>query len=203
MIQANIRGTIRGRAPKKQPAFGRSTFYAPNVLARDFTPREPDRAWAADITYLPIRGRWLYLAVVIDLFSRRVVGWATATDQGAVLAIRALRMALRNRRPQPGLIHHSDRGTQYTAESYRKILADRAIVVSMSRTRECWDNAVAESFFGSLKAELMPRSGWHDRESAELAIGDYIEIFYNHQRRHTHNGYLSPVAAERSYREVA
>ncbi len=203
MIQANICGTVRGRSPKKSPAFSRSPFYAPNVLARDFAPQEPDCTWVADITYLPVRGHWLYLAVVIDLFSRKVVGWATALDQGSTLATQALKMALRNRKPKSGLIHHSDRGTQYTAESYRSILAQQAIVASMSRTRECWDNAVAESFFGSLKAELVPRSGWRDRETAELAIGDYIEIFYNHQRRHSYNGYISPANAERGDQRVA
>ncbi len=140
---------------------------------------------------------WLYLAVLLDAHSRRVVGWAMADHLRAELAANALAMALRARRPPPGLVHHTDRGSQYTAATYRAMLADREITVSMSRAGECLDNAVAESFFATLKAELVDAHTWPTRAAARTAIFEWIEVWYNRQRRHSTLGYLTPVAHER------
>jgi len=197
MRKAEISGKSRGRRRIGKWPSKDAPIFRPNILDRKFRVDRPDAAWVADITYLPIRGRWLYLAVVIDLFSRRVVGWATDVDQGAQIAQRALLMALRNRKPNRTLVH-SDRGPQYTATAYQELLAAHGLISSMSRTRNCWDNAVAETFFGSLKAELVPQRGWEDRRSADRAIAEYIELFYNHVRLHSYNNYLSPAAAEQA-----
>ena len=140
---------------------------------------------------------WLYLAVLLDAHSRRVVGWAMADHLRAELAANALAMALRARRPPPGLVHHTDRGSQYTAATYRAMLADREITVSMSRAGECLDNAVAESFFATLKAELVDTRAWPTRAAARLAIFEWVEVWYNRRRRHSTLGYLTPVAHER------
>jgi len=170
---------------------------APNVLQRDFTCSEPNRRWAGDITYVWTLTGWLYLAVILDLFSRRVVGWAmdSRLDTEA-LPLRALQMALADRMPDRGLIHHSDRGTQYTSEAYQNVLKARGIVCSMSRRGDCWDNAVIESFFATLKLDLVFRRAFRTREEARQAIFNYIEVFYNRQRRHSSLGYLSPVDFE-------
>jgi putative transposase len=171
---------------------------APNVLQRDFTSPAPNRRWVSDITYVWTRAGWLYLAVVLDLFSRRIVGWAMESNLDTEsLPLRALHMALFGRAPTRGLIHHSDRGCQYTSQAYRDALRTRAIVCSMSRRGDCWDNAVVESFFASLKLELIHRRSFRTREEARLAIFDYIEIFYNRQRRHSYLGYMSPEEFER------
>jgi putative transposase len=170
---------------------------APNLVARDFRAAAPNRLWLGDITYVATREGWLYLAVLLDAHSRRVVGWAMADHLRAELALDALAMALRARRPPPGLVHHTDRGSQYTAATYRATLAERAITVSMSRAGECLDNAVAESFFATLKAELVDTQAWPTRAAARLAIFEWIEVWYNRQRRHSTLGYLTPVAHER------
>ena len=170
---------------------------APNRLDRRFTPEGPNRAWATDITYIPTRQGWLYLAVVLDLYSRMVVGWAMQPYLDRRLVLAALQMAIVKRRPAPGLVHHSDRGVQYACEEYQRTLADAEIVASMSRKADCWDNAVVESLFSTLKQELVYRRTFTTRDEAKSAIFEYLEGFYNRRRRHSTLGYLSPVEYER------
>ena len=169
---------------------------AANTLNREFYPDRPDAVWTADITYVPTAEGWLYLAVVLDLFSRRVVGWATADHLRSELACGALRMALEHRRPGGGLLHHSDRGTQYASEAYQGLLAEHGIEPSMSRTGNCWDNAVTESFFSTAKRELTHHESYADREEARRSLFEYIEVFYNRQRLHSTLGYRSPAEYE-------
>jgi putative transposase len=169
---------------------------APNVLERNFEQEAPNKAWVTDVTYIFTAEGWLYLAVMVDLFSRRVVGWATSDTNDRLLALDALYQALHARRPGAGLVHHSDRGSPYASEDYRKALRDRGITASMSRTGDCWDNAVAESFFATLKGELVDHERYATRAAAVASIGDYIERFYNPQRRHSHLGYVSPIEFE-------
>ena len=180
---------------------------APNTLDRQFDVSaigQLNRVWAADITYIPTREGWLYLAVVIDLASRRVVGWATSTMLEKTLATTALAMALEQRRlmsngpsaPSASLLHHSDRGSQYASEEYRTLLSAYGIACSMSRRGNCWDNAVAESFFATLKTELVHDADWHTRAEARSALFEYIEVWYNRVRRHSTLGYRCPVQYE-------
>jgi transposase InsO family protein len=169
---------------------------AENVLAREFYPEKPDTVWAADITYIPTAEGWLYLAAVIDLCSRKVVGWATADHLRAQLPLEALRMALTHRRPTGELLHHSDRGVQYVSDAYQALLAGYGIEPSMSRTGNCWDNAVVESFFSTLKRELVHHESYADHEAARRSLFEYIEVFYNRRRRHSTLGYRSPVEFE-------
>jgi len=189
-----------GLRPKKARRFRRTTIAEPehpkadNVLDRQFSVESPDSAWAGDITYLWTREGWLYLAVILDLFSRRVIGWAVSFSLSQELAIRALDRALFERAPAPGLLHHSDRGSQYTSRQYQKRLEKHNLLVSMSRKGDCWDNAVVESFFATLKVEL--GDSFSSRRAAHLALADYIEVFYNRKRRHTAIGGISPVEAE-------
>ncbi len=170
---------------------------ATNVLNREFAVAGPNQAWVTDITYLWTREGWLYLAVVLDLFARRVVGWAMAEHLRTSLALEALHQALGRRLPAPGLVHHSDRGCQYASDAYRKVLKGHGLVCSMSRKANCWDNAVAESFFSTLKMELIHRRTWDDRATARLAVAEYIECFYNSERRHSTLDYHSPAEHER------
>lgn len=170
---------------------------SPNLLARRFTVAEPNRAWVTDMTYLWTLQGWLYLAVIIDLFSRRIVGWAMSECIDRKLALDALRMALAQRRPPRGLIHHSDRGSQYASGDYQQLLASHGLRGSMRRRGDCWDNAVAESFFASLKLELVYPAQWQSRAEARTAIFEYLEGFYNRRRRHSSLAYLSPVEFER------
>ena len=158
----------------------------------------PDRAWAGDITYLPTHQGWLYLAVLLDLASRRVVGWCAAPSLGQELTLGALHMALRQRRPVPGTLHHSDRGVQYASAAYQKALATHGLIPSMSRRGNCWDNAVLESFFATLKTELVSTANWATRHAAHRDLSEYIDIWYNHQRRHSTLGYRTPVEYERN-----
>jgi putative transposase len=176
---------------------------APNVLARQFDVngiRVLNRVWVADITYVPTREGFLYLAVVLDLASRRVVGWAMRDSVDAELALGAMRMAMAQRRPEPGLLHHSDRGVQYCCTAYQELLAAHGIEASMSRTGDCWDNAVAESFFATLETELIARhigtAAWATRREAQSAIFAYIATWYNTRRRHSTLGYRSPLRYE-------
>ncbi len=169
---------------------------APNLVARDFTASGPNRLWIGASTYLPTREGWLYLAVLLDTHSRRVVGWAMADHLRTELALDALAMALRARRPGAGLVHHTDRGSQYTAAAYQEALAARGLVCSMSRAGECLDNAMAESFFATLKAELVADQQWPTRAAARTAIFEWLEVFYNRQRYHSALAYRSPVAHE-------
>ncbi len=191
--------------PKKARRFRRTTIAepdhkkAPNVLGRQFTVDAPDTAWVGDITYLWTREGWLYLAVILDLFSRRVVGWAVSAHLGQEVATKALDRALFERGRPEGLLHHSDRGCQYTSNAYQKKLEDNGLIVSMSGKGNCWDNAVAESFFATLKVEL--GDSFSSRRAAHEALFDYIEVFYNRQRRHTTIGSISPMEAEARFYE--
>ena len=169
---------------------------AANQLNRNFTASAPNKIWVTDITYIWTREGWLYLAAILDLFSRRVVGWSLDSLLDRTLALDALGMALRTRCPEPGLLHHSDRGVQYASADYQSRLRERGIVCSMSRKGDCWDNAVAESFFSTLKAELVQRNDYVSRSQARASIFEYIEAFYNGRRRHSALGYVSPVAHE-------
>lgn len=169
---------------------------ATNVLNREFYPNEANAVWTADITYIATREGWLYLAVVIDLFSRRVVGWATADHMRTELIVDALRMALKHRRPTGPLLHHSDRGSQYASEAYQKVLEEHGIEPSMSRRGNCYDNAVTESFFSTLKRERVAHENYATHVEAHASLFEYIEIFYNRQRLHSTLGYRSPVDFE-------
>jgi putative transposase len=169
---------------------------APNLLDRNFRPAGPNQVWATDITYIETTQGWLYLAVVLDLFSRRVVGWSMQPFLDRRLVLAALGMAIKSRSPGPGLLHHSDRGVQYACDDYRRLLADTEIVPSMSRKGNCWDNAVVESFFSTLKQELVYRRCFKSHDDARIAIFDFIEAFYNRTRLHSTLGYLSPMQYE-------
>lgn len=168
---------------------------APNLLDRDFTAAAPDTVWLADISYIPTDEGWLYLAAVKDMATMEIVGWAMSDRLKAGLALDALTMAIGNRRPPPGLIHHSDRGVQYACDDYRKLLELHKMKASMSRKGNCLDNAPMESFFSSLKNELVHRTRFQTRRDAKAALFEYIEIFYNRQRRHSSIGYRTPTQA--------
>jgi putative transposase len=176
---------------------------APNVLARQFERAGPDQAWVTDITYIPTGEGWLYLAVILDLCSRFAVGWAMSERITDDLTLDALGLALARRRPPRGLLHHSDRGSQYASADYQRALAQHGIVCSMSRRGDCWDNAVAESFFATLKVELVHDAAWATRAAARTELFEYLELFYNAQRRHSALGYLSPRAFERRWDQTA
>lgn len=189
---------------KKTTDSSHSQPVAENLLDRKFDVPGPNRAWVTDITYIWTWEGWLYLAVVIDLFSRRVVGWSMAEHMRLELVLNALRMALGERLTDGGLlVHHSDRGSQYASETYRDTLAQQGIVCSMSRKGNCWDNAVAESFFATLKKELIDRDSWPTRRIAKSAIHEYITLFYNARRRHSYLGFVSPMEYERSFNRQA
>ena len=206
MRQEGLRG-LRKRAFRATTDSRHSLPTAPNLLVqddptgrrRDFTATAPNQVWVADITYLPCAEGWEYLATVLDLFNREIVGWAMQSTRERSLTLRALAMAIRQRRPGPGLIHHSDRGVQYACGDYQAALAAQGIRPSMSRKGDCWDNAPSESFFATLKGEL----GLHDlrlpRAEVRRKVFEYIEVFYNRQRLHSALGYLSPVAFEQRY----
>jgi transposase InsO family protein len=171
---------------------------ADNLLDRQFDAAAPNESWVADITYIPTREGWLYLAAVEDLYSRRVVGWALAEHMESRLVVDALELAVQRRLPGEGLLAHSDRGSQYASEHYQRLLARYGITCSMSRRADCWDNAPMESFFASLKKELIHDADFATRAEARSAIFEYIEVFYNNQRRHSSLGYVSPAEYERS-----
>ena len=166
---------------------------APNLLERQFTTIAPDRVWTADITYIPTREGWLYLAVVMDLYTRMIVGWSMDKMMTRELVMNALRMARFRRKPKPGLLHHSDRGSQYCSGDYQALLAEYGMVASMSRKGNCWDNAAMESFFNSLKNERVFHEDYATREQAKRDLFDYIEMFYNRRRRHSALGSKSPA----------
>ena len=169
---------------------------SPNLLARKFNVMKANRYWVGDITYIPTDEGWLYLAVVIDLYSRQVVGWSMGNRMQAKLVNDAMLMAIWKRKPAKGLIWHTDRGSQYASDSHRKVLAEHKIIQSMSRKGDCWDNAVSESFFHTLKTELTHHHKFKTREEAKHVIFEYIEVFYNRVRIHSTNNYLSPVDFE-------
>ncbi len=169
---------------------------APNLLQRDFHAEAPNQKWVADTTYIWTREGWLFLAVVLDLFSQMVVGWSMAAIQDAPLVVQALQMALTRRSPQAGLLHHSDRGSTYTSESYQALLQQESMRVSMSRTADCYDNAAMESFFHSFKGECIESESFQTRAQARSTTFDYIEGFYNRTRRHSTLNYMSPLSYE-------
>jgi putative transposase len=195
LAQAGLRCKTRRKfkAPKTS---GQAQTVAPNQLNREFTVQAPDKVYVGDITYLPTGEGWLYLAVVLDLCSRAVVGWSMANHMRAELVTQALSMAIGQRQPAAGLIMHTDRGSQYGAESYRQLLTQHGMQPSMSRKGNCWDNAVAESFFHTLKTELIYLEDFDTHEQAQTVVFEYIEVFYNRQRCHSANGYLAPLAYE-------
>ena len=179
---------------------------APNLLARRFAPADhpvPDTAWCGDLTYIPTREGWLFLSVLLDLSSRRVVGWATSTTLATDGPLAALRMALGARRPAPGLIQHTDRGCQYASREYRGVLAAHDVRPSMSRRGDCYDNAVAEAFFATLEHELLAGADFATRAEAHRAVAEFIEVWYNAERRHSTLGYVSPMQYERQLGRVA
>jgi len=190
---------LRGVSPRKFRVTTNSDHGHPiadNVLNRNFEATRPNEKWATDITYVWTREGWLYLAVVMDLYSRRIVGWSTADHLKTELCLDALQMALQHRTGIENLMHHSDRGCQYASDRYQAVLDAQGIECSMSRRANCWDNAVAESFFGTLKNELIYRRPWQAREQVRGAIGEYIGIFYNRIRRHSTIGGVSPARFE-------
>ena len=169
---------------------------APNRLQQTFVAPHPNQVWAGDLTMIPTRAGKVYLAVVLDLYSRRVVGWAMSPKPEKQVAITALQMALSQRRPQPGLIHHTDRGAQYVSIAYRQLLQAAGLIASMSRRGNCYDNAVVESFFSTLKNELLHDRDYHSRDEVQADVFEFIEVFYNRQRLHQTLGYVSPVQFE-------
>jgi len=190
--------TARLRRRKRRTTYSEHDLpVAENLLDRRFEVRTPDKVWATDITYIWTREGWLYLAVVMDLFSRRIVGWSMADHMRTALVSGALEMAFGHRVPARSMMHHSDRGSQYASWDYQQMLKARGIECSMSRKAECYDNAVVESFFGTLKQELVYRTSWITRREARHAIHDYIEVFYNRRRRHSYLGNLSPAEFEK------
>jgi putative transposase len=192
----------RGIAAKRKRRFRRTTDsnhphpIAPNVLERKFDIELPNKVWVTDVTYVWTLEGWLYLAAILDLCSRRVVGWAASANNDRQLALVALENAVGSRTTTPGLLHHSDRGSPYASQDYRDELTANGFVCSMSRRGDCWDNAVAESFFATLKGELVDHESYTTRAEAIASIGDYIDGFYNVQRRHSSIGYISPVEFE-------
>ena len=171
---------------------------ADNLLRREFTVDSPNKVWAADLTYLWTEQGWAFLAVILDLYSRRVVGWSLQNHMQTGLTLSALQMALGQREVSRELVHHSDRGTQYASAEYQRLLSKHGVTCSMSRRGDCWDNAVVESFFGTLKQELIYTRRWRTRRELKDAVHDYIELFYNRTRRHSTLGYVSPAKFEES-----
>ena len=183
---------VTTRVDKKQPV-------APNLLQQNFTAAAPDSKWVADISYIRTLEGWLYIAVILDLYSRKVVGLSMSESLHTTLVMQALAQALQRRNPSDSLQHHSDKGCQYTSAAFQKLLTDNGIMCSMSSTGSCFDNAVAESFFHSLKTECVYFERYESREQAKQSIFEYIEVFYNNHRRHSTLGYLSPVEFEQRF----
>lgn len=203
MRQASLSGQ-RGRRRVRTTVVDHAAAAAPNLVAREFTPAAPNRLWVADITYIPTWEGWEYLALELDCCARRVVGWSMSDNLRTELPLEALRMAVALRRPRPGqLVHHSDRGCQYTSHAFQSELARHGITASMSRCAEPYDNAVAESFFATLKAELVERCIWQSRAQAAQAIFEWIEVFYNRRRRHSSLGYATPAEFDEGVRDEA
>lgn len=192
-VSVRRRTTRRPRTTDSRHGFG----VAPNLLARNFDVTAPNVAWCGDITYVWTEEGWLYVSVLVDLYSRKVVGWAMSAHLDTQLVAHALEMALGRRQPHVGLIHHSDRGSQYACHAYRRLLAEHGVQCSMSGKGECLDNAVAERFFGSLKRERTSTRHYATRQAARDDVIDYIEMFYNSWRRHSYLGYISPNAYEK------
>ena len=196
LMQENGLEARRKRRFRKTTDSRHANPVAPNLLARAFNVEAPNRVWVTDVTAIWTLEGWLYLAVMLDLFSRRVVGCATSTSNDTALALDALRGALKLRRPPQGLLHHSDRGSPYASADYRAELERNGVVCSMSRKGDCWDNAVAESFFSTLRAELVDHERYATRARAHASIGEYIDNFYNVERRHSYLAYVNPIEFE-------
>ena len=198
-----------GLAARRRRRFRRTTDsrhafpIAPNLLERNFTAEAPDRVWLADLTYIWTAQGWLYLAAVLDLYTRRVVGWAMADHLRHELTLAALDMAIVRQRPAPGLVHHADRGVQYAAHGYRARLRRHGMVCSMSRKGDCWDNAPMESFFATLKGELVEAAEYDTRDEARADLFQYIEGFYNRRRLHSGLGYLTPEQKAAAFQSAA
>ena len=197
MKDAGIYGVVR-RKHRQTPLDTNAASYPDNLLARDFSAESANLKWVTDITYIPTEQGWLYMSVVMDLYSRRIVGWCFQSTLDASIATRALAMAIDQRKTTPGLLVHSDRGTQFTSDAFQKQLADNKFVQSMSRKGDCWDNAAMESFFGTLKQELVYRVTYKTRRSAIQDIFRWIETWYNRHRRHSYLGYESPDNYEKA-----
>jgi putative transposase len=198
MRRAGVRAATARRFVVRTTDSRHGHAIAENTLDRQFEPGPADQVWVGDITYIATGEGWLYLAAVLDLGSRKVVGWATADHLRSELVGRALSNALEHRRPEGSVLHHSDRGVQYACDDYQELLRANGLEVSMSRKGNCWDNAAMESFFGTLKRELVHRETYATREQAKRSLFEYIEVFYNRQRLHSALGYLSPVQYEES-----
>ena len=198
MATAGIRGCCRRRR-RFTTTSDHAQAHARDLLERDFSAAAPDQRWVADITHVATWQGPIYLAFVLDLFSRRVVGWSMRTDLKTELVLDALNMAIDNRRPGAGLVHHSDQGSQYTSVAFGKRLRESGIVASVGSVGDAYDNAAAESFVATLKTELLHRYSWPRRLDAELAIFDYVEAFYNRKRRHSTIGQVSPLVYEQRY----
>jgi putative transposase len=196
MRQERIRARTRRRFVPRTTDSRHHKPVANNLLARDFAAEAPNRKWVADITYVPTNEGWLYLAGVLDCFSRKIVGWAMDDHLQTDLASDALTMALERRGPAKELLHHSDRGVQYASEDYQHLLSRHEMRVSMSGKGDCWDNAVMESFWATLKTELVHQTRYETRQQAKASIFEYIEVFYNRQRLHSSLGYVSPESFE-------
>jgi len=196
MNEQGIRAKAKKKYVPRTTDSGHDRPVAENLLDRQFEAELPDRKWAVDITYVPTGEGWLYLAGVIDLCSRRIVGWSMAGHMRTDLVSDALEMAIARRSPGKGLLHHSDRGVQYASEDYQHLLQSHGIECSMSGRGDCWDNAVMESFWGTLKTELVNHEDYQTREQARASIFEYVEVFYNRKRLHSSLGYLSPEQFE-------
>ena len=188
-----------GKAFKYQPSAYATSNVSPNMLARNFTASRPDEKWVSDITYIDVDGEWMHLAVIMDLYSRQIIGWAVDETMTTELILEAFNMAVSRRQVSPGMILHSDRGVQYRAGEYQQAIARHQIRSSMSRKGNCWDNAVMESFFSRLKVELVYAEDFNTSEAAYRGLFEYIEVFYNRVRRHSSLGYLSPAQYEENY----
>lgn len=191
-----------GKGFKYRPRYESKTNVSENLLARRFNPDRPNHKWVSDITYIKVQRQWLYLAVVMDLFSRKVIGWALDDHMREELILAALEMAVSDREIQPETLLHSDRGVQYRGHDYQRALSDYGIRCSMSRTGNCWDNAVMEAFFSRLKVELIYAENYKTREAVHSGVFEYIEMFYNRKRRHSAIGYMSPMEYEQQYQPL-
>jgi putative transposase len=201
MREAGIQGCLRGRKRRTTTRHNKHATPASDLVGRNFAATSPDRLWTADITYVRTQEGFVYLSFILDVYSRRVVGWSMSDSLRTELVVNALEMALWRRKPSSGLVHHSDRGAQYTALSFGKRLEEAGVVASMGRTGSALDNAISESFVASLKTELLHEHSFCTRAAARRAIFDYIEAFYNRQRRHSSLGYLSPSDYEQATME--
>ena len=201
MKRAGLRSIVR-RKYRATTDSKHSHPVADNLLERDFTTGGPDKVWVSDITYIATTRGWLYLTVFIDLFSRMVVGWALSSSLSAEMVLTALNRGIRNRRPSAGLIIHSDRGVQYACKDFRKVLEKHRFVQSMSRKGDCWDNAVAESFFGIIKSELIHHENFKGPQDTLEAVFEYIDIFYNRKRKHSTLGYKTPDQFEQAIKSA-